>query len=79
MPIPTAPEHDSSLYKVSRMVWNGWRVASVIPVESILYSVHLFPHFEQDMQNWNTFTVLDSCHSFYLNSFRNCNIFLLFS
>ena len=78
-PIPTAPEHDSGLYKVSRMVRNGRHVASVIPVESILYSVHLFPRFEQDTRNWNTFTVLDSCHSFYLNSFSNRDIFLLFS
>ena len=78
-PIPAAPESDSGLYKISRMVRNGRRVASVIPVESILYSVHLFPRFGQDTASWNTFTALELCHSFYINSFSNRDIYLLLS
>ena len=78
-PIPTAPEGDSGLYKISRMVRNGRRIASVIPVESILYSVHLFPRFGQDTGAWNTFTALELSHTFYINSFTNRDIYLLLS
>jgi hypothetical protein len=80
-PIPATPDANSVLYRVSRLVQNGQHIASVIPVESILYSVHLLPRFKQsqDTQAWNTFMVLELCHHFYVNSFSNHDIFLLLS
>ena len=43
---------------------DGGQCASVIPVDSILSSVHLFFRFGQNgMPNVNSFTVIDNCHS----------------
>ena len=70
-PIPTTPDSNSLLYKVSRLVQNGRRVASVISVDSILSSVHLLPRFGEDTPAWNTFSVLELCHSFYINPFSD--------
>ncbi|KAH9025778.1 hypothetical protein EDB84DRAFT_1255909, partial [Lactarius hengduanensis] len=44
-PIPATPDSNSHLYRVSRLTRNGWRVASVIPVDTIYASVHLLPRF----------------------------------
>ena len=77
-PIPTTPDSNSLLYKVSRLVQNGWCVASVITVDSILSSVHLLPHFREDAPSWNTILVLELCHSFYINPFSDRDNFLLF-
>ena len=77
-PIPTTPDNNSLLYKVSRLTRNGQRVASIIPVESIISSVHLLPRFGGDMAGWNTFSVLDLCHSFYINPYSTRDMFLRF-
>ena len=78
-PIPSTPDSNSLLYKVSRLVQNGRRVASVITVDSIHSSVHLLPRFGEDPPVWNTFSVLELCHSFYINPFSDRDSFLLFS
>ncbi|KAH9033544.1 hypothetical protein EDB85DRAFT_1837590, partial [Lactarius pseudohatsudake] len=44
-PIPATPDVNSLLYRVSRLTRNGRREASIIPVDSIFSSVHLFPRF----------------------------------
>ncbi|KAH8978469.1 hypothetical protein EDB92DRAFT_1772471, partial [Lactarius akahatsu] len=44
-PIPATPDANHSLYRVSRLTHNGWHDASIIPVDSIFLSVHLFPRF----------------------------------
>ncbi|KAH9005590.1 hypothetical protein EDB86DRAFT_3061765 [Lactarius hatsudake] len=46
-PIPATPDANSLLYRVSRLTRNGRREASIIPVDSIFSSVHLFPRFGQ--------------------------------
>lgn len=67
------------MYKVTRMIRNGQRVASIIRVDTILSSVHLFPQFGATVpQGWNTFTVLDHCSSFYVNPFADIDSYLLF-
>ena len=76
--IPTTPDSNSRLYKVSRLVQNGRRVASVIPVDHILSSIHLLPRFGQGTPLWNTFSVLELCQNFYINPFTNRDVFLLF-
>ena len=76
--ISTMPDNNSQLYKVSRLTQNGWHIASVIPVDHILSSVHLLPCFGQDTPSWNTFSVLELCQNFYINPFTNHDIFLLF-
>ncbi|KAN0140201.1 hypothetical protein V8E53_002097 [Lactarius tabidus] len=76
--IPTAPDNNTQLYKVSRLIQNGQRVASVIPVDHILSSIHLLPRFGQGTPSWNTFSVLELCQNFYINPFTNRDTFLLF-
>jgi hypothetical protein len=78
-PIPTTPDSNSGLYKVSRLLRNGRRVASVIPVDTIISSVHLFPRFGQNAPTGKTFSVLETCHSFFINPFSSRDNFLLFS
>ncbi|KAI9459935.1 hypothetical protein BJY52DRAFT_1204009 [Lactarius psammicola] len=57
-PIPTTPDSNSRLYKVSRLTQNGRHLASVIPVDTIYSSVHLLPRFGQPegtpSPEWNT-------------------------
>ena len=68
------------LYRVSRQMCNGRRSASIIPVDMILHSVHLIPRFEPVMpKEWNSFTVLDQCQTFYVNPFCNIHSYLAFA
>jgi len=78
-PLPAAPEPKHLMYKVSRMMSQGKRCADIIPVDSILRSVHLIPKFGPvTPQEWNTFTVLDQCHTFYVNPFTDVRSYLTF-
>ncbi|KAH8979861.1 hypothetical protein EDB86DRAFT_2814255, partial [Lactarius hatsudake] len=79
-PIPTTPDSNSRLFRVSRLTRNGRRLASIIPVDNIYSSVHLLPRFGQleDTPGCNTFSVLELCHSFYINPFSSRDIYLLF-
>ncbi|KAH8997704.1 hypothetical protein EDB86DRAFT_2803420 [Lactarius hatsudake] len=79
-PIPTTPDSNSCLYRVSKLARNGRRLASVIPVNDIYSSVHLLPRFGQleVTPGCNTFSVLELCHSFYINPFSSRDIYLLF-
>ncbi|KAH8976593.1 hypothetical protein EDB92DRAFT_1938543 [Lactarius akahatsu] len=72
-PIPTTP-NSNDLYKVSRLTQNGWHLASVIPVDSLFSSVHLLPRFGPETSEWNTFSVLELCRSFYVNPFSNRDV-----
>ncbi|KAH9173949.1 hypothetical protein EDB89DRAFT_2152812 [Lactarius sanguifluus] len=78
-PIPATPDANNSLYRVSRLTRNGRRDASIIPVDSIFSSVHLFPRFGQQSRKWNTFSVLELCQSFYINPFSDRDMYLVLS
>ncbi|KAH9168125.1 hypothetical protein EDB89DRAFT_1889949 [Lactarius sanguifluus] len=68
------------MYKVTRLMHCGRRRAAVIPVQSIIGSVHLLPRFGPiTPPDWNCFTVLDRCSSFYVNPFSDRHNFLIFS
>ena len=61
------------------MTQNGRRSAGIIRVDSILSSVHLFPRFGATTpREWNAFTVLDHCNSFYVNPFAGIDSYLRF-
>jgi len=78
-PLPARPEPKHLMYKVSKMMSQGCRCADIIPVKSILRSVHLIPRFGPVMpQEWSTFTVLDKCHTFYVNPFTDIRSYLTF-
>ncbi|KAH9016036.1 hypothetical protein EDB85DRAFT_1875359 [Lactarius pseudohatsudake] len=75
-PIPTTPD-SNDLYRVSRLTQNGRHLASIIPIDSLFSSVHLLPRFGPETSEWNTFSVLELCRSFYINPFSNRDVFLL--
>ena len=78
-PIPSTLDPRHKMYKVSRSTKNGRQCASVIPAESILGSVHLIPQFGQDFpREWNSFSVLERCQSFYINPFTDIHGYLRF-
>ena len=77
MPLAVAPDPKHHMYKVTRATRNRCRSASIIWVDSILSSVHLFPRFGATTpQEWNTFTVLEQCNSFYVNLFMDIDSYL---
>jgi len=67
------------MHKVSQLTWRGRRCAGVISADSILGSVHLIPRFGHVVpQEWNSFTVLEQCESFYINPFKDIDTYLRF-
>ena len=78
-PIPATPDPKHGMYRVSRLTENGRRSASIIQVESIVRSIHLIPQFGPVMpQEWNSFTVMEFCNTFYINPFSNVQSYLTF-
>ncbi|KAN0124797.1 hypothetical protein V8E52_001349 [Russula decolorans] len=78
-PFAAAPDPKHRMYKVTRMLRNGHRSASIIRVDTILSSVHLFPRFGATTpREWNTFTVLELCNTFYVNPFADVDSYLRF-
>ena len=71
--------HHQSLQRAGPVTYS-WQ-ASIIPVDTIVSSVHLFLRIVQNIphEHWNTFTVLERCQTFYVNPFSDRDIFLLFS
>ena len=78
-PIPTTPDPVHQMYKVSRLTQNDPRHAGIVPVESILCSVHLFPQFGPSTQDWDSFTVLERCQTFYINPFASKHSYFTFT
>ena len=78
-PLTAAPDPKHQMYKVTRTTRRGRRCASVIGVNTILSSVHLFPQFGATTpREWNSFTVLEQCTSFYVNPFGDIDSYLQF-
>ncbi|KAH9015334.1 hypothetical protein EDB85DRAFT_1875899 [Lactarius pseudohatsudake] len=78
-PIPARPDANQLMYRVSRLMHNGHRRASIIPVSSIISSIHLFPRFGHRIPpEWNTYSVLELCHTFYVNPFSDRDTYLRF-
>jgi len=79
-PIPATPDPKHGMYRVSKLMENGCRSASVIRAETIIRSVHLVPQFGPVMpQGWNSFTVLKLCNTFYINPFADVHSYLTFT
>ena len=77
--LSNTPDPRHMLHKVSRLTQHGRRCASIIPVDSILGSVHLIPRFGHVVPpEWNSFTVLEQCASFYVNPFNDIDTYLSF-
>ncbi|KAJ3723812.1 hypothetical protein C8R42DRAFT_719715 [Lentinula raphanica] len=68
-----SPEAFSGLYRVKRNVLaDGKIAASILPLESIMRSVHLFPKWGGSVPpEWTSESVLDEAPSFTLNVFKD--------
>ncbi|KAJ7269176.1 hypothetical protein C8J57DRAFT_1066810 [Mycena rebaudengoi] len=70
------PERDHLMYKVSRSVKNGDRLASIIPVSNISRSIHLLPKFGPVVPvHWKSSTVLDECSTFFANPWTDRHLY----
>ncbi|KAJ7438607.1 hypothetical protein FB451DRAFT_1447943 [Mycena latifolia] len=70
------PERHHLMYKVSRVIKNGDRLASIIPVDNIRRSVHLLPKFGPIAPpDWKSHNVLDKCPAFFANPWTDRHIY----
>ncbi len=78
-PLAAAPDPKHLMYRVSRLTQGGEQRAGIIPVDWILCSTHLMPRFGPVVpHDWNSFTVLDQCQTFYLNPFTDVQSYIRF-
>ncbi|KAG1789747.1 uncharacterized protein HD556DRAFT_1520758 [Suillus plorans] len=78
-PFPSAPDRHHGLYKISRALHGGEKIASVVPLGDIVRSVHLIPNFGAVVpREWTSDTVLDNCDTFWLNSYIDRYTFCIF-
>ncbi|KAH8996568.1 hypothetical protein EDB83DRAFT_2509885 [Lactarius deliciosus] len=77
-PLSPTPDINHLMYKVSRLMHRGRRRTAVIPIGSIIGSVHLIPRFGEATPDWNSFSVLEQCSTFYVNSFSDQDNYLRF-
>ena len=69
-PFPPTPAPNHHLYKLTRTIRNGERIASVLPIQSFRRSTHLFPKSGPSVsRDWTSDTVLEDSHIFFVNSF----------
>ncbi|KAI0331515.1 hypothetical protein GY45DRAFT_1248736, partial [Cubamyces sp. BRFM 1775] len=77
-PFAAVPHPDYGLYKVTHCIRRGTRLASIIPVDSMKCSCHLYPDFGTAVpQEWTSSNVLDRCSTFYVNVFTDHNTYKL--
>ncbi|KAI0334245.1 hypothetical protein GY45DRAFT_1243251 [Cubamyces sp. BRFM 1775] len=74
------PHPDHGMYKIARSTQGGARLASVISVEDIERTCHLFPDFGPVApRHWTTSNVLEECDVFWLNPFVDRETYMLIS
>ncbi|KAF8882594.1 hypothetical protein BD779DRAFT_1674932 [Infundibulicybe gibba] len=76
-PFKNAPEPHHKMYRISRSMSRGERVASIIPISDIRRSVHLFPQWGRAVpREWMSASVLEDCNSFFVSSFLDRHTYL---
>ncbi|KIJ09125.1 hypothetical protein PAXINDRAFT_87903, partial [Paxillus involutus ATCC 200175] len=73
----TGPERHHGLYKVTRSMQNGERIASIVPVLDIQRSIHLIPRFGRVAPlDWTSSNVLEQCDTFFVNPFTDRHAYM---
>ncbi|KAJ4475630.1 hypothetical protein J3R30DRAFT_3224255, partial [Lentinula aciculospora] len=73
---PSNPDPNHRLYKVSHCEVEGGHLASVVDIQRLVRSIHLFPRFGRVAnRNWTSSSVLDECKSFFVNSDSDRHIY----
>ncbi|KAF7374211.1 hypothetical protein MSAN_00303300 [Mycena sanguinolenta] len=71
-PFAAQPEPPHLMYKLKRSLKDGERLASIIPLDNIRRSIHLFPKFGAVApEYWTSSNVLEECSTFYVNCFTD--------
>lgn len=71
-PFTAEPDPAHRLYRLTRALRDGQRLASIVPVAYVLQSVHLWPQFGARVpRDWTSDNVLDECPSFFVSPFAN--------
>ena len=74
----TVPERDHRMFKLSRSLEDGERIASIVPISTIRRSAHLFPRFGPAVpEGWSSDNVLEKCTMFYLNPFTDRHMYFI--
>ena len=74
----TTPDRDHRMFKLTRSLEGGERVASIVPISTIRRSVHLIPKFGPAVpQGWSSDNVLERCTAFYLNPFTDRHMYFI--
>ncbi|KAN0139940.1 hypothetical protein V8E53_002245 [Lactarius tabidus] len=75
-PLSPPPVDSHGMYQVSKSHRNGRRLASILPLSDVCRSIQLFPTFGQVApRNWQSPTVLEECHTFYVNPFLDRHLY----
>jgi len=75
-PFTARPDPNYLLYKISRYHDQGVQQASVIPIELIRNSVHLFPKPGPVIPtSWTSSNVLEQCQFFFVNSLTDRHVY----
>ena len=74
----TTPERDHQMFKLSRSLEDGERIASIVPISTVRCSAHLFPKFGAAVpEGWSSDNVLEKCTTFYLNPFTDRHMYFI--
>ncbi|TFK60873.1 hypothetical protein BDN72DRAFT_494495 [Pluteus cervinus] len=79
--LPRDPEPNHGLYKISRSTNPGGisRLVSIVPVDILVRSVHLFPSFGAIVPASRTSSnVLEECTTFFVNPFTDPQLYSKF-
>ncbi|KAJ7841520.1 hypothetical protein B0H14DRAFT_3694203 [Mycena olivaceomarginata] len=70
------PEQHHLMYRISRTIKDSDRFASIIPVDNIRRSIHLFPKFSAVAPvEWKSHNVLDRCPVFFANPWTDRHMY----
>jgi hypothetical protein len=79
-PFRREPEARSGMYRVARAFLGDFRLVEVIPLTSIVQSIHLIPlPGETIIRNWMSNTIIEECCNFIVNSFSDRCTYVLFN